>query len=218
MAAPLGFYDASLFLSGWYDNRGGEILSWFDETLVTGTVVSETVVIDGQQEPLTVCDSYVFAPFTIYYAAQDRVASGQSFLGNGGYLRAASFWLYGTAPVKAHIYAELWSHTGVYGSVTGLPNQLLAVSEIIDAATISAVFQITSKTTFVFKGVNRVQLVNGTPYYIVYRSLGSTINAGGTTSNSHQEVAIVTCASMYRRLSLQIPALLNCRISWLMPS
>lgn len=93
---------------------------------------------------------------------------GQSFSCGGNYtLDSCVFKISKSGTPTGNYYAQLYSHTGAYGS-TGDPDTLLATSEALDAANLSTT---PTDKTFAFSGANRVSM-SATYYYIVVKYLG----------------------------------------------
>ena len=100
---------------------------------------------------------------------------GQSFLGNGDRPIRASFYLSKTGAPDGTILAELYDHTGTFGS-SGLPTgSPLATS----TTTIAASSLTTSSARYDFDFVGAPVMTNGTPYFVVLSSNTTSTGAGG---------------------------------------
>lgn len=101
------------------------------------------------------------------YVSNTSSTVGQSFTGNGGVLDSCKFYLQRYGSPSGNVYAKLYAHSGTFGS-TGIPTgSPLAISDPVSASTIPTSF---SLVTFTFSGSNRVNLVNGTKYFIVFET------------------------------------------------
>ena len=106
--------------------------------------------------------------------AVDKAGVDQSFTGKTGKLSSCKFYLLKMSAPTGNVYAKLYSHSGTFGT-SSIPNALLATSDIVDIAGISAVAP--ALYTFTFTGVNKYSLVDGTKYCI------AITYAGGDGSN-----------------------------------
>lgn len=142
----------------------------------------------------TLIDSYSEAnKDTAYYTANTYVV-GQTFKGNGSTLDSCKFYLSKNGSPTQNCYAELYAHTGTFGS-TGLPTgSVLATSDAVSASTVSASFGL---ITFTFSGADRIELGDLTDYVLVMRHSGviSTdldyLSVGVDTSSSTHEGNLV---------------------------
>lgn len=96
--------------------------------------------------------------------------TGQSFAcsTSGLILDSCKFYLAKTGSPTGNATAQLYSHTGTYGS-TGTPDTLLATSGNYDVSALSTSFVL---VTFTFSGANRVALTSGNKYFIVLNFSG----------------------------------------------
>lgn len=99
-------------------------------------------------------------------------ALGQTFTGNGDKLVSAAAYLSKSASPSGNIYICIYSHTGTWGT-SGIPDQLLATSDPIDASTLSGSLAI---IPFNFSGANKITLQNGTHYCMAVQFDGDTTN------------------------------------------
>jgi hypothetical protein len=92
----------------------------------------------------------------------------QSFLGDGRNLTKAGFYLKKFGAPTGNMVAELFAHTGTFGS-NGVPTgTALATSAPIDMSTLS-----TAYGWFDFTFTPPVPLTNGTPYFIAFSNIGT---------------------------------------------
>jgi hypothetical protein len=89
----------------------------------------------------------------------------QSFVGNGGELDSASFFLSRTSGHTGPVRAEVYQASGTHGTNAVPQLSALAVSDTVDISTfpVLTTFQLGS---FVFQDANRITLTNGTTYCV----------------------------------------------------
>lgn len=88
--------------------------------------------------------------------------TGQTFLsGASGTLDSCQFMLRRVGPVAGDVYAQLWEHTGTFGTNGTPTGPALATSQPLDVSAVSDSWQ---TVTFAFD--NSVALTSGTPYVI----------------------------------------------------
>ena len=113
--------------------------------------------------------------------------AGQSFLGNGGTLSKAKFYIRWTGAQSTEtLNAKIFAHTGTYGTSSAPTGAALATSDNFDSSSLTSSFQLIELN---FSGANKISLTNGTPY--VVRIDSATVPANGfdvgvdSTSPSH---------------------------------
>lgn len=101
------------------------------------------------------------------------VIVGQSFEGNGKTLDSVKFYLRKNGSPPGEITAEIYAHSGTYGTSSVGTGSALAVSDSNLATSLPSSIGLVE---FVFSGANRITLENGTRYVIVvnYSDAGST--------------------------------------------
>jgi len=122
----------------------------------------------------TLIDSYSESNYTVAYGlcSGPRVVVAQSFTGNGLALSQAKFYLVKTGPSPGNCYAQLYAHTGVYGSSSEGSGSALITSSPISASSLS-----TSPTLITFTFNPTYILTNGTYYCLaVYYNDGDNSN------------------------------------------
>jgi len=92
-------------------------------------------------------------------------AYGQSFLGNGGRLSSASFWMRRILNPGGNVSAVLYAHTGTYGSGRGANPVLTSSITLTPAASIG-----TSYAWYNFDFDGTFEMADGTPYVIAVYS------------------------------------------------
>lgn len=93
-------------------------------------------------------------------------ASGMSFTGDGSVLGSVQAYLDDNTSASGTVTAQIFAHTGTFGS-TGIPTgSALATSDAIATSTIPSGASATL-ITFTFTGTNQITLANGTHYVIV---------------------------------------------------
>jgi hypothetical protein len=112
------------------------------------------------------------------YSESNASSSGSSYLGtrewngqsfsnaNSANLTSCKFYISKSGSPTGNIYAELYAHTGTYGS-TGTPTgSPLATSDAVDVSTLG---KFPALQTFTFSGANQYGMVAGTKYVIVLK-------------------------------------------------
>ena len=131
-------------------------------------------------------DSYAPSSRNLYFALHGggQEFAGQSFPGANGALGSAVFALSRDSGTTGNCYAELWSHSGTYGT-SSVGATLLATSNAVDVSAFGLALSGTP-VTFTFSGANRVALTSGTNYVIGVRfSSGDgshNVNVAGITN------------------------------------
>jgi hypothetical protein len=130
-----------------------------------GTVVDVNPIIDSYSE--SNADGTI--PVDYSGGMGHYKAIGQSFTGDGGTLNISKFYLKKVGSPTGSAYAQIYAHSGTFGS-TGLPTgSLLATSDSFDVSTLTTSSQL---ITFTFSGGNKITLVNGTHYFTVFTFSG----------------------------------------------
>lgn len=99
---------------------------------------------------------------------------GQSFAGNGGLLSQAVFYLAKVGSPTGNATANIYAHSGTFGSSSVPTGTALATSATFNVATLSTSLAL---ITFTFSGANQITLSNGTNYVV------SVEYSGGDVSN-----------------------------------
>lgn len=114
---------------------------------------------------------------------------GQSFAcGVSGYnLTSVKFYVKKTGSPTGNYYAELYAHTGTYGTSSQPTGSPLATSDTLDVSALTTSFQLKELT---FSGAQQYALVNGTKYFIAIRYTGGDASnyllvGGDDTSPTH---------------------------------
>lgn len=102
-----------------------------------------------------------------------RTRTGQSFTGKKLKLSSCSFYLKKTGSPTGNAVAELYAHSGTFGTSSVPTGSALAVSDNFDVSTLTTSYAL---VTFNFSGVNRY-LIN-TGYFCI-----SLEYSGGSSSN-----------------------------------
>lgn len=138
----------------------------------------------GPSESLA--DGYGEANYGVTVNANSAVnLVGQTFLGNGGALTRAGFWMSKAGTPAGNMWAAIYAHTGTYG-VNGVgTGPALATSTIRAQSTLQAPATALRWEDFVFDGT--FTLDAGTPYVLViavdtWISSANTYNAGSDAS------------------------------------
>lgn len=123
----------------------------------------------------TTVDSYSEANKTASFAMDslDRQGGGQSFtngLGSDIPLDSCQFYLKKVGSPTGNMTAKLYSYTGTPGTNAKPSGASLASSDVVLASSVSSAAFVL--VTFNFTGANRVNLVNGTTYFIVVEYSG----------------------------------------------
>jgi len=126
---------------------------------------------------------------------------GQSITGKTGKLSSCKFYLKKTGLPTGNAVAELYAHSGTFGTDSKPTGAVLATSDNFDVSTLTTSLAL---VTFNFSGVNRINLVNGTKYCIIcsygggdgskYLSIGGKAT-GGTHGGNYMEYNITTWAA-----------------------
>lgn len=96
-------------------------------------------------------------------------ARGQSFTAIDGDLDSVVFYLAKVGSPTGNMTAQLYAHSGTYGS-TGVPTgAVLATSDNVDISALTTSFAL---VTFDFSGAERIALTSGTKYFVVVRYTG----------------------------------------------
>ena len=109
-----------------------------------------------------VVDSYSESNFSSFFEISSEKYLGQSFTGNGKNLSSAKFYLKKSSSATGNMHAELYAHSGTYGSTSVATGSPLAVSSSKLASTLTTSYDLCS---FTFDGT--YTLVDGTYYVIV---------------------------------------------------
>lgn len=107
------------------------------------------------------------------------VGVGQSFVGNGGVLTSAQFYLKKTGSPTGTAVAKVYAHSGTFGTSSIPTGAALATSGTIDVSTLTTSYALTS---FKFTGTNNITLTNATDYVVTVEysggSSGNTVDVG----------------------------------------
>jgi hypothetical protein len=121
-----------------------------------------------------IVDSYSESNQDTYYVRFETYPRvSQSFTANGGTLNSCEFYLKKVGSPTGNVYAEIYAHTGTYGTSSIRSGSALATSDAVDASTIGETFGLTS---FTFSGANKISLSE--TYYCVgiYYNGGAALN------------------------------------------
>lgn len=102
---------------------------------------------------------------------------GQSFTGNGRVLDSAKFYIRKAGSPPGTIVAEVYAHSGTFGTSSIGTGSPLAVSDAITATDLPSSLGLVE---FVFSGANRITLADGTHYVVMV----SYSDAGSNGSNN----------------------------------
>lgn len=139
-----------------------------------------------------ICDSNAFSlsdgSIQVRSAAGTVSAVSQSFTGVAGVLSSVFFKLRKSGSPTGNIIAKIYAHSGTFGTNSVPTGAALASSNTIDVSTLQ-----TSDTIvgFNFSDANKITLVNGTKYCVVFEYLGvgsaanNTLIAEDTTAGTH---------------------------------
>lgn len=109
---------------------------------------------------------------------------GQSFTGNGSAVGSAAFYIDKSASPTGNAFAEIYAHTGTFGT-TGKPTgSPLATSDAFDISTLTTSNQL---ITFNFSGANQIILTNATHYVVIF-----DISGASATSPNNLSIGIDT--------------------------
>jgi hypothetical protein len=121
---------------------------------------------------MQIVDSYSEEYFSNAYSLSSVsiTKAGQSFTGDGGTLNSVKFFLSKHGSPTGNAVVKIYAHTGTFG-VDGIPTgSALATSETIDVSTFDPSDYI--EQTFIFNGINKITLVNGTKYFVLLEYSG----------------------------------------------
>lgn len=110
---------------------------------------------------------------------------GQSFTGANGVLNSCKFYLKKLGTYTGNLTAQIYEHSGTYGTTSIFTGTALATSDNFDATTLDTSF---SLVTFTFSGDNKISLTE-TKYEVVINGTGISGSAnnnpkvGGETGN-----------------------------------
>lgn len=102
-------------------------------------------------------------PFNTLGLNTSRWRYGQSFTGDGKKIGSVEFYLSKNGSPTGDIWAEVWSHSGTFGT-SSIGDTLLATSDVISAATVPTSFNLVE---LFFSGADQITLANSTRYVIV---------------------------------------------------
>jgi len=91
----------------------------------------------------------------------------QSFTGNGATLGSAVFYLKKLGSPTGNATAEIYAHSGSFGTSSVPTGAALATSDSLDISTLTTTQTL---TTLNFTGGNQIVLTNGTKYCVVFTS------------------------------------------------
>lgn len=97
--------------------------------------------------------------------------NGQSFEGDGKILDSVKFYIKKVGSPSFDFHADIYAHTGTYGTSSEGTGSPLATSDNVNASSISTSY---SLITFEFTGANKIVLTNGTKYVVVADHPSST--------------------------------------------
>lgn len=109
------------------------------------------------------------------YAGAPIVYSGQAFTGDGSDIGSAVFYTRQLGSPTGNAFAEIYAHTGTFGTSSKPTGSPLATSDARDVTTFNP--SVYTLETFVFSGANQITLTAATNYVVVI-----TFN-GGNSSN-----------------------------------
>jgi len=147
-------------------------------------IIIITLFLAGSLSAQTLIDSYPESNYSVEFThlRSTLPIAGQSFIGNGYTLTSAKFYIFKTGVVSGSVFAQIYAHTGTYGTSSKGTGDILVESEPVNVSTISGSL---SLVTFTFSTPYTLQ--NGT-YYITALSYSGTdgIYMGAdNTSPSH---------------------------------
>ena len=119
---------------------------------------------------------------TYYYGS--NTYGGQSFSCNGKYeLDSCKFYIRKYGLPAGNVYAQLYAHSGIYGSFSKPTGSPLAISGPLDISTLTETLTL---KTFTFSGADRIQLTAGNKYVIVLNYSGTqSLAIGEDQTQSH---------------------------------
>lgn len=114
---------------------------------------------------IILADSYSESNYDESYSGFYGIA--QSFIGNGDTLDSVKFFLARQAAVVGNVTAQIYAHSGTFGTSSVPTGSALAISDTVDASTLQLLgsFRL---DTFTFTGDQRITLVDGTPYILAF--------------------------------------------------
>lgn len=124
----------------------------------------------------TLCDSYSESNQSGTGSLDTNDYTGQSFTGNGGVLQSVKFYIKKDGSQTGTVRANIFAHSGTFGSSSVPTGSALATSASINADDLQTSL---SLTTFTFTGANKITLTNGTKYVVVFE----TINVNSSFPN-----------------------------------
>lgn len=110
------------------------------------------------------------------YTANSTQGLGQSFTGDGSVIGAATFYGFKTGNPPGNVVANIYAHTGTFGTSGTPTGAALATSDNLSASTLSGAGE--ARFAVQFSGANRITLTNATKYFLTLEY------AGGDASNS----------------------------------
>lgn len=137
-----------------------------------GSASSNDLIFYIYSQPDVISDGYDFSNASgnaMDLIAGVRLGIGQSFTGNGGYLKSVKFSISkgGNNPV-GNIVVKIYASTGSHGTNAYPTGSALAISDPIDASTLSS--SVFEQKTFVFS--SDFVLVNSTIYIVTLEWVG----------------------------------------------
>ena len=111
----------------------------------------------------TIIDSYSEANQDGVYNFWTDIWGGQSFTGDRRKLTSVKFYIRRVGSPTGTVKAQLFAHTGTFGTSSNKTGSALASSSEIDVATLDTDFGLVE---FIFEGENQISLSNGTHYCI----------------------------------------------------
>lgn len=107
----------------------------------------------------------------IFYINGQETGYGQSFIGDGGAISSAKFYLKKVGAPTGNIYAKIYEHTGTYGTDGKPTGNAVATSDAINVNGLSA-----SQALVEFTFSTQLTTVNGTHYVIVVEYENGDVN------------------------------------------
>jgi len=119
-----------------------------------------------------VTDSYSESNYSLdlYLSSSEKQGVGQSFAGDGSSLVKATFYMKKFGSPTGNMTANMYVHSGTFGTSSVPTGTALATSTAIDVSTLTASFALTD---FTFDG--SVQMANGTKYVITVEYSGGNL-------------------------------------------
>src|SRR3990167_9175266 len=150
-------------------------------------IYNAKVVVD-QGVPVAI-DSYSESDYDTDFSVASGTAVGvsQSFTGDGSTVVNAKFYIYKSGSPTGNATANIYAHSGVFGTSSVPTGAALATSDSVDVATLSTSI---SLVNFAFSGANQITLTNGTKYVVTIEYSGgggaNTVRVGyDASSPSH---------------------------------